>query len=192
MLRQKPQPGAWLVQSASLTGWRDRFLASPWMNRCGSRRNSPSAWSSLKLGGRQSRFTRTAIQLNSAYYISDMPRCILFATYQGRFVEWVPVTISLLIFPNGYISPTWKRHIDLPTKSITSNRCSSIMTGVPVLTIWRWHCHILDSKAGTMLTLERFSTCCLLPINGEVHAEPICYNPEQFRMSPWSAPYHSR
>ena len=96
------------------------------------------------------------------------------------------------MFLNGYISPTCKRHIDPATKSIRFDRCLSIMTGVPVLTIWRRHCHIWHSKAGTILTLQKFSTYSLLLINGEVHEEPICYIPKQFSTSPSSAPYHSR
>jgi len=44
--RQKPWPGAWLIRSVSLSRWRQRFIASPRMTRSGSRRNSPSVWSS--------------------------------------------------------------------------------------------------------------------------------------------------
>jgi hypothetical protein len=78
-----------------------------------------------------------------------------------------------------------KRHIDLATKSITFDRCLSKMT------ILRRHCDILHSKAGTIITLQMFSTYCLLLINGEVHAEPICYVSKQSRTSPLSALYHS-
>jgi len=38
----------------------------------------------------------------------------------------------------------------------------------------------------------KLSTYCPLPINDEVHAEPICYVSKQFRMRPLSALYHSR
>ena len=161
-------------------------MASPQINRSVSRRNSPSAWSSLKFGGRQLAFRLWGKPLNSAKSISDIPRFILWGIYQSQFAEWVPVTISLLRSLNGYVLPMWKRHIDLGTKSITFDRCLSTMTGVLVLTIWRRHCHILHSKAGTMLTLQKFETYCPLPINGKVHAEPICYLSKQFRTSPRS------
>jgi len=49
------------------------------------------------------------------------------------------------------------------------------MTGVPVLTTWRRHCHILHSKAGIILPPQNFSTYCPLPINGQVHSKPICH-----------------
>jgi len=55
-----------LIQCGSLTRWRKRFMASPRMNRSGSRRNSPSIRSSLKLGGRQSAFRRSGYPLNNA------------------------------------------------------------------------------------------------------------------------------
>jgi len=57
--------------------------------------------------------------------------------------------------------------------SITFNRCSSTMTGVPVLTIWRRHCQILPFMGGTILTLRKFSTYYQLPINGEICTESI-------------------
>jgi len=65
------------------------------------------------------------------------------------------------------------------------------MTGVPVLTIWRRHYHILHSKAGMILTRQKFPTYCPLPICGEVHAEPIFCVSKQFGTSPLSALYHS-
>jgi len=85
-----------------------------------------------------------------------------------------------------------KRHIDLPTKSITFNRCSNTMTGVPDLTIWSRHCQILPFKAGTILTLPKFSTNYQLPINGETRAEPIFYASTIVRKSHFSALYHNR
>jgi len=192
MLRWKPQPGPWLIQRGSLTSWRVRFMVSPQMNRTGWRRNFQSTWLSLNLGGRQSAFRRSGKPLNSTWSILDIQRCIMWAIYRSQFGESVPVTILPLIFLNGYISPKWKRHIDLGTKSITFDRCSSTMTRVPVLTIWRKHCHILHSKADTILTLQKLSTYCLLPINGEVHAEPIFYVCKQFRIRPLSALDHSK
>jgi len=84
------------------------------------------------------------------------------------------------------------RHIDLATKSITFDRCSSTMTIVPVLTLWRRRCHILHSKAGMIMTLQKFSTNCPLPIHYEVHGEPICHVSKQLRTSPLSTLYYSR
>jgi hypothetical protein len=65
------------------------------------------------------------------------------------------------------------------------------MTGVPVLTIWWRHYHTLHSKAGTILTWQKFLIYCPLPTCGEVHAEPIFYVSKQLRTSPLSALYHS-
>jgi len=119
-------------------------------------------------------------------------RCILWAIYHCQFGEWVLVTISPLIFLNSYISPMWKRHIDLQMKSITFDRCWSTMTSVPVLTIWRRLCLILPSKAGTILTLQKFATYYLLPINGEILAVPIFYLFSIVRQSHFSTTYHNR
>jgi len=192
MLRQKPRPGAWRIRSRLLSSWREKLVASPRMKRRSSRRNSPSAWSGLMLGWRQLAFSRSGEALNSMWLISDIQRCILSAIYHSQLGEWILVTILPLIFLNGYISPMWKRKINLAPTPIESNGCSSTMTGVLVLTIWRRHCHILHSKAGTILTLQRFSKYFPLLINGEVHAEPICYVSRPFRMSPLFALYHSR
>jgi len=41
---------------------------------------------------------------NSVYYISKIRRCILWAIYSSQWGEWVPSTISPLIFLHGYIS----------------------------------------------------------------------------------------
>jgi len=112
--------------------------------------------------------------------VLDIQRCILWAICQSQFGKWVQVKISPLIFLNSYTSPTWKRHIDLPTKSITIDRWSSTMTSVLVLTIWRRHYHILHSKAGMILTRQRFSTYCLQPISGEGLAEPIFSSPNNW------------
>ena len=160
--------------------------------RCGSPKNSPSAWSSFKLGGRQLAFRSSRKPLNSALSILYIQRCILWGISQSQFDEWVQATISPPIFLNGYISAMWKRRIDLPTKSITFNRGSSTMTSVPVLTIWRRHCHILPFKAGTILTLQKFSTYYQLAINGELHAKPIFYASTVVRKSHFSALYHNR
>jgi len=191
-LRQPPRPGAWLIRSASLTSWRERFIASPRINRSSSRRNSPSTGSSFKLDGRQSAFRRSGTLLINAQSISDIQGRISWAMYQSQSGESVPVTVSPPIFLNGYISRTWKKHIDHAAMSITFDRCSSTMTGVPVLTTWRRHRHILHSKSGTILTLDKISNNCPLLINGEVQAEPICYISKQFRASPLSALYQSR
>jgi len=50
----------------------------------------------------------------------------------------------------------WNCDIDLQTKSITFRRSSRTMTGVPVLTIWRRHCHILPFKGATIFILQSF------------------------------------
>jgi len=78
----------------------------------------------------------------------------------------------------------WKRHIDLPTKSITFNRCWITMT------IWKRHSHMLPCKAATILTLQKFSTYYPLPINGEIILEPILYASTIARTSHSSAPCH--
>jgi len=192
ILRQKPLPGAWLIWSGSLTRWRERYMASPQIKRSSSRWNSQSTWLSFNLSGTPSAFSCSRKPLNNAWYISDIQWCIWWALYQSQSGEWVQVTILPPIFLNRYISPMWKRHINQPTKSIVFDRCSSTMTGVPVLTIWMSLCHILLSKASTILTLQKFSTFCLILIHSKVHAEPICYVSQQLRTSPLSALYHSR
>ena len=111
----------------------------------------------------------------------------MWATNPSQFGEWVLVTISPAIFQNGYILGMWKRHIDLPTKSISFYRCSSSMTGLPVLTIWMRHSHILPCMAGTILTLQKFSTNYPLPINGEKLVETIFYASSILKMSHFSA-----
>ena len=169
MLGPKPQRGASLIPSPSRSSWRERCRASPSMNRYGSRTNSPSAWSSLKLCGRQSAFRHSRKPSDRALSISDIQWCIMWVIYHSQFAEWVLVTISPLIFLNSDISPMWKRQIDLGIKSITFDRCLCITTSIPVLTIWSRYCHILHSKAGTMLTLQQFSTDCPLRIYGKVH-----------------------
>jgi len=152
MLISKSLPGVSLRRSALWISWSEVFTVSLGMTRCDSRRNSPSTWSRLKLGGMQPGFWSYGKQSNRVKYISDIRRCILWAIYQSQFREWVPGTISSLIFLNGHILAMWKRRIDLPTNSSTFNRCSITMTGVPVRTIWRRHCRMFPFKAGTILT----------------------------------------
>jgi len=53
MLRLKPPPRVSLIWTALWTSWRDRFMVSHRMSRCSSRWNSPTAWLSLRVGGRQ-------------------------------------------------------------------------------------------------------------------------------------------
>jgi len=60
-----------------------------------------------------------------------------------------------------------------PIKSITFNRCSSTKTGLPLLTIWNRHSHILPCKAGTILTGQKFSNYYPQPINSKILVEPI-------------------
>jgi len=161
-------------------------MAPPCVNRRSSRRNSPSPWSRLEYGARQLALRRSSEPLNNVRFISDIQSRILSAIDQSQSGEWVLVKISPLRVLKGYISPTWKREIDLATKSIILDRCSSTMTK------WRRHYHILPSKAATTLTLQKFWTDCLPLINGEVHAEHICSVPKQFRTCPLSTLYHSR
>jgi len=84
------------------------------------------------------------------------------------------------------------RHFNLVTTSITFDRWSCTITGIPVFTIWRRHSHILHSKAGTILTLQRFSTNCSLPINCKFHTERIFDISKLFRASPLSPLYYRR
>ena len=83
-----------------------------------------------------------------------------------------------------------KRHIDLPTKSITFDRCSSTMTGLPVLTIWKRQSHIMPCKAGIIMLLQKFSTYYSLLMNGEILAESILHVSSNLRTSDYSAPCH--
>jgi len=55
----------------------------------------------------------------------------------------------------------WKRHIDLPTKSIIFDRCSCTMACVPLMTIWTRRYRILPYKAGTIFILPKvFNLLC--------------------------------
>jgi len=162
------------------------------MTRCSSQRNSPSASSSVKLGWRQSAFRCFRKPSNSVSSVLGIQWCILWAVYQSQLGEWIAATIPLPIFLNGYILAMWTRHIDLPTMSMTFNRCSNTMTCLPVLPIWRRHCHILPFKAGTILTVREFSTYRQLPRKSEIHAKPIFYATTIVRKCHFSAPYHNR
>jgi len=85
-----------------------------------------------------------------------------------------------------------KRQINVQIKSITLDRCSSTMTSVPVSTIWRRHCPILLCKGGTILTGQKFSTYHMLPLNGEILAEPMFKTSRIVRKGYFSAPCHDR
>jgi len=121
-----------------------------------------------------------------------MQRFILCDINPRKCGELILLTISPPRFLNGYILAMSKRHIDLSIKSITFRRCSSTMTGVPVLTIWWRHCCILPFKTATILTLQQFSTYYLIPIHGEILSKPIVYASSIVRTSHYSAPYHNR
>jgi len=190
MLRLKLPPGVSLIQTMLWISGRERFLISLPMSRCSSRRNSPSTWSSVKLGGMQLAFRCFGKPCHSVQYISNFQRRILWAIYQSQFSEWVLLTISPPIFLNGYISAMWLRPIKIPTESITCHRCSHTMTGVPVLTIWGRHCLILPFKAGMILTVQKFSTNYLLPMKSEIPALPILYTFSIVRQSHFSSTYH--
>jgi len=101
--------------------------------------------------------------------------CILWAIYQSQFSEWVVATISPPILLNSYIWAIWTIYLNQPTKSNTFGRCSSTMTGLLVLTIWKRHSPILPCKASKILTVQNSLTYYLLLINGEILAEPIFY-----------------
>jgi len=173
MLEQKPPPGAWLKLSESQTSWRERFTELPQINRRSSRWNYSSAWLSFKCGRRQSPYVYSRRSSNNEYFNPDIQTFHMWGTYQIQSRDSILVTIFWLIVLNDGIWPTLKWHINLATKKITLDRCCSIMTSVPVWTIWIRHCNILLSKAGTVLTLHKCLTYCPQPINGEVHAEPI-------------------
>jgi len=80
----------------------------------------------------------------------------------------------------------------LPTNSITFDKCSITVTGVPVVTIWRSPRRILPSKAGKILTLHKFSINFLQLINSKILAEPVIYSSSIVRKSHNSALYHNR
>jgi hypothetical protein len=115
---QQPRPEGWLIHSMSLTSQRERFLASPQMNKRGAAWNCPSAWLRLILIGCQLAFCCFKKHLNNDWYISDIEECIWLAIYQNQLKLWVPDSMFPLIFLNGYIFPTWKRLINLATHSI--------------------------------------------------------------------------
>jgi len=85
-----------------------------------------------------------------------------------------------------------KRHIDVHRILITFDRGSITITGLPVLTIWKWHSHILLCKADMVLTLQMISTDYLLPIHHKILAELIIYPSRIVRTIHLSAPYHNR
>ena len=120
------------------------------------------------------------------------PRCIFWVICQSWFCESVLLTISAPIFLNSYISAIRKRWIDLPTKPMTLDWCSSTMTGVLVLTKWRRHCHNLPIKAGMLLTQQKLWTYYPLPINEKILAQPTFYASSIVRKSHFFAQYHNR
>jgi len=167
-------------------------MVSPWMWKCGSIKHCPSAWLSLKLGEMELEFRSTRNPLNSASSNSNIQGVTLYVVYQPQLGKMILAIFSLLIFQNGYISAMWKRKIDLPTKSITIDRCSRIMTSVPVLTIWRRHCCMLCSRVGTILTVWQFLTYYLLLMNSELQGEHIVEVSTVVWTSHISAQYQSR
>jgi len=156
------------------------------MSGSGTGRRYLYTWSRMKLGGKNSASSGSIMQSNHVKYISDIQSCIIWGIYQIQFSEWIVVTILPVIFWNSFIWPTWKRHINLPTKSITFSRCSSIITTVPVMTISRRHCHVLHFKSTVILTLQMISIYYPLLINHTVHTEPICLVWSIIRTSPFS------
>jgi len=102
------------------------------------------------------------------------------------------MTISPHIFWSSYISAMWKRHGNLQTKSFVFDRYSSTVDGVPIITIWRRHYHILLFTSCTILALEIHSTYYQQLINSEMypahHMEGMCI----LRTSYFSTLYHNR
>jgi len=174
------------------TGCRQIFMVSYRMSRCGSRRNSTLACLILKFGGTLLAFRSSGTRSNSMKYILYTHQCMVQAMYHSQFGEWVLATISPQIFLNSFLSAMWKRHINLPTKSITLNWCSSTMTCIPVLTIWRRHCCIFPYNTCTMLTLTRFLTYYPVLTHGEILAEPILCASSIVKKSHFSTTYHNK
>lgn len=114
--------------------------------------------------------------------------------YLSELNQWIGCAIMLpLIFLIGCICTLWNIHIELATKWITLARCASIMIIIPVWTICRRHQHIIILyNAGMIWTVQIFATSCQLPINGQVHTEPILFIPRIVNRSIFSAWYHSR
>jgi len=162
------------------------------ISRCSSTRNSPSGVVSLMHVVIQSALRSFGKPLRSLLYFSDIQRCILWAIYHTQFSQWIRATISRKIFLNSNISAMLQRHINCPTKLITFDWCSSIMTCTPVFTIWRRYCHILPFKAGTISTLQYLSTYCLLLTNSKLHADHNFYASSIVRTSHFSAMHPNR
>jgi len=190
MLRLNQPPGVSLIQTTLGISCRERYIGSLWMSRWGARRNYPSAWSSMKLGGGQLAFKMSGILSNCMLYILDTSRSMLWAIDQSQFSKWVLVTIWQPIFLNGYILWMWKRHMDLLTKSIAFNRGLGPVTGVQVLTIWRRHCRNFTFKVSVILALQIVSTFNPPPIHGKIVRDPIIYTSSIVRKSHDSTPYH--
>jgi len=102
LLSLKPPPGAWLIQSVSLTSMWGRFLASPRMSSSGSRSNYLSVESRVKLGGRQSAFWSSGQSSNNMHNVSNIQWYNLQATCQSQFHEYVLMIILTQIFLSSF------------------------------------------------------------------------------------------
>jgi len=85
-----------------------------------------------------------------------------------------------------------KRHTNLPTMSITFDTCSSTVTAVPVLTLWRRHPHIVPCSTNTILTQQSFSTYNPLLINSKILPQTILHTSNNVRKCHPSTPYHNK
>jgi len=111
-LRLKPPPGVWRGRTALWNSGRDIFLILPRLNRWSASRNWPSAWLDLQLGTRKSAIRLPRSASIRMYYISDIPRYIVWALYLTQFGAWVLATISATTLLQGYRSAV-QRHISI-------------------------------------------------------------------------------
>jgi len=109
----------------------------------------------------------------------------------SHFSEWNQWTVFPVIFQIGYLSRTWMRQLLTAIMNIMLDRCGSTIICILVLPTCRWHCYILPCLSDPILTLQTFSTFCLLQINRGIHAEAICHVYSIIRMSHLSTPFHS-
>jgi len=185
-LRRKPPAGLLLIQMALVVNLREEFTVSDRMSRSEWKRNYWSAWSNLKLGGRQSASRCYRKLWQSMKSISNFRRWLFWAISQGPFGGWGLVKISPPIFLNGYILAMGKWHIDLQTMLMSLDICLSTVTSLPVLTVWKRYSHILPCKAGIILALQMFIPNYQLLINGEILPDCICYTSSIVRRSHFS------
>jgi len=101
--------------------------------------------------------------------------CIQSVIYHSQFRWWVLVTNWRHIIQNSYLSGLCNMYINLPSRSITVDCCSSILTSVLGLTIWRTHFCVLPIKASRILAMLRLSIDCPQIIKVIIHPELLFY-----------------